>query len=220
MTSHHSGGRGSRLMVLAIAALLAWPHTAARAAGLMPAVAPGPALALPKLTGLGAPPAGPPLAAPQLPSSFFGCWIGDPEHFDSVLPGPITGAPNRLHRVIKCYFPDRIKTQEFTIELIAPHRTLDSALSIMNLRSQNVVVGQEKTDFLAITPHQIYSRDTITLTVNTSSIVELAHGNGLTLVDEELATMVDPDHVSIEGRVFLNNNGTRSIGTWHADFHH
>lgn len=221
MTSHRSGGLGPRLLVATMAALLAVPELAARAAGLPSPVASPPArsLELPKLTGLGAPKAGPPLAAPQLPSSIFGCWSGDPEHFDAVLPGPVTGAPYRLHRVTKCYFPDRVKTQEFGIELIPAHRTVDSALGIMNLRSQNFVVGPEKTDFFAITPHQIYSRDTITVTVNTSSIVELTHGTAVTLVDEELATLVDPDHLSIEGRVFLNNHGTRSVGTWHADFH-
>jgi hypothetical protein len=184
------------------------------------ALADPPRLELPKLTSLELPPLALPREQLQIPTVFFGCWVGNPAKFDTVLPALNTDSPYRLRRITKCYFPGRIETREFTLELTPRHRMLDTVLNFLSLGSHGATVEGEKTDIYALAPKQIYSRGTLTLELTASSLFKFPQSRPQTVVDEELATLVDPDNLSITGRVFLTGAGARSVGTWHADFHH
>jgi hypothetical protein len=177
-------------------------------------------LELPRMTGLELPPPGPPLGDPQIPTGFFGCWIGTPVKFDTILPALEPASLYRLRRVTKCYLPGRIKTQEYTLELTPKHRLLNTVLSFLSLGSHSAQVAQENTAVHGLAPRQIYSRGMLTLNLTESSLLKFPQTTQATVVDEEVATLVDPDHVAIVGRAFLTGAGTRSVGTWHADLHH
>jgi hypothetical protein len=177
-------------------------------------------LELPKLTDLKIPPLAPPLAQPQIPTAFFGCWIGNPRKFDTVLPARDVGSLYRLRQVTKCYMPSGIQTQEFTLELTPRYRMLDVVLGFLSLGSHGAQVAQENTGVYAVTANQIYSRGTLTLNLTAASLVQFSQSTPATVVEEEVATLADPDHLTIAGRTFLTGPGPHSVGTWHADFHH
>lgn len=207
------------IIACAVFALLGAPVLASEPR-FLPAPAGTQHLELPKLSGLEPPPHAPACEQPQIPTVFFGCWVGTPQKFDTVLPALETNSPYRLRRVTKCYLPGRIETREFTLELTPRHRMLDAVLSFLSLGSHGATVKREKTDLYALAPNQIYSRGTLTLELTASSLFKFPQSKPQTLVDEELATLVDPDNLSITGRVFLTGAGARSVGIWHADFHH
>jgi hypothetical protein len=177
-------------------------------------------LELPKLAGLKIPPLTPPLAQPQIPTAFFGCWVGNPRKFDTVLPAFDVASLYRLRQITKCYLPGGIQTQEFTLELTPKYRVLDVVLSFLSLGSHGAQVTQEKTGVYAATATQIYSRGTLTLNLTAASLLQFPQSSPATVVDEEVATLVDPDNLTIAGRTFLTGPGPHSVGTWHADFHH
>jgi hypothetical protein len=60
----------------------------------------------------------------------------------------------------------------------------------------------------------------LTLNLTAASLLQFPHSSPATVVDEEVATLVDPDNLTIAGRTFLTGPGPHSVGTWHADFHH
>jgi hypothetical protein len=82
-----------------------------------------------------------------------------------------------------------------------------------------VEVRTQKTEIYEIVSDQVYSRGTLTLESTESSLFEFPRSTLKTIVDEEVATLVDPDALSIIGRVFVTGAGTHSVATWHADFH-
>jgi len=225
---HHrvaSGRSGNpRMTLIKIVACAVWLllGSSALAGEPAPPTAPPrtPLLELPRLTDLELPTIGPPLVQPQIATGFFGCWMGTPREFDAVLPAPAVGSLYRLRHVTKCYLPGRIETREFAVELTPKHRILDAVLSFLSLGSHGAEVERETTDVYGITANQIYSRGTLTLELTAGSLFEFPHPTRETIVDEEIATLIDPDNVSIVGRAFLTGPGARSVGTWHADFHH
>ncbi len=177
-------------------------------------------LELPKLTDLKIPPLAPPLVQPQIPTAFFGCWVGNPRKFNKVLPAPDVASLYRLRQVTKCYMPTGIQTQEFTLELTPRYRMLDTVLGFLSLGSHGAQVTVEKTGVYAVTANQIYSRGTLTLNLTAASLVQFPQSSPATVVDEEVATLVDPDNLTITGRTFLTGPRPHSVGTWHAEFHH
>jgi hypothetical protein len=177
-------------------------------------------LELPKLTDLKIPPLAPPLAQPQIPIDFFGCWVGNPRKFDTVLPAPGVDSLYRLRKITKCYMPSGIQTQEFTLELTPRYRMLDVVLGFLSLGAHGAQVAQENTGVYAVTADQVYSRGTLTLNLTAASLLQFPHSSPATVVDEEVATLVDPDDLTIAGRTFITGPAPHSVGTWHADFHH
>lgn len=209
------------MMIIACSVLILLDSSACAGEPLFPTVpAHAQYLELPKLTGLELPPLDPPLKQPPIPTGFLGCWVGAPVKFDTILPALDPTSLYRLRRITKCYLPGRIATQEFTLELTPNHRVLDAVLSFLSLGSHHAEVAQEKTAVYALAPNQIYSRGTLTLRLTASSLFKFPQAIQATIVDEEVATLVDPDHVAIVGRAFLTGAGARSVGTWHADLHH
>ena len=210
------------LIMIIACSLFVLLDSAALAGGPVSPTAPAGAhhLELPKLTDLKIPPLAPPPGQLQIPTSFFGCWVGNPGKFDTVLPALDTNSLYRLRQITKCYKPSGIETQEFTLELTPKYRILDIVLGFLSLGSHGAQVAQEKTGVYAVTANQIYSRGMLTLNLTESSIIKFMQVTPQTVVDEEVATLVDPDHLTIAGRTFLTGPGPHSIGTWHADFHH
>jgi hypothetical protein len=177
-------------------------------------------LELPRITGLEIPPIGAPIAEPQIPPAFFGCWAGTPRHFDAVPSASATNTTYKLSRVTKCYLPSRIETREFALERSREHRFFYAVLSFLGLASHHVQIRTQKTEIYAMVADQVYSRGTLTLELTQSSLFELPRSTVETLVDEEVATLVDPDTLSIIGRAFVSDGGTYTVGSWSADFHH
>jgi hypothetical protein len=177
-------------------------------------------LELPKMTDLEIPPIGPPLAEPRVPPAFFGCWMGTPRYFDAVASASATNATYKLSRVTKCYLPSRIETREFALERSPKHRFFNAVLSFLGLASHHVQIRAQKTEIYQIIADQVYSRGTLTVEFTEGSLFQFPRSSLETIVDEEVATLVDPDTLSIVGRVFVTGAGTRSVGTWRADFHH
>ncbi len=177
-------------------------------------------LKLPQLTDLEVPSVGPPLDEPRIAITFFGCWMGTPGKFDSILPGSSANSLYRLHRVTKCYLPGQVRTQEFALELAPKHRILRAILSFLSLASYNAAVQSEKSNVYKVTPNQVYSRGTLTMQLTESSLFKFPTSTTETVVDEEVATLLNPDTLSVVGRTFLTGTEARSVGTWHAELHH
>jgi hypothetical protein len=179
-----------------------------------------PPLELPRLAGLDLPAVGEPLAQPQIPTGFFGCWSGRPRKFESVVPATNTDSLYRLDRVTKCYAPNAIETRQFLLALTPRNPTLTAILEFLNLGHHEAEVEREETRIYALAPNQIYSRGTLKLELSTASLFKFPKSKRYILVDEEIATLVDPDNLTVVGRAFLTGTESRSVGTWHADFHH
>jgi hypothetical protein len=177
-------------------------------------------LELPRMTDLELPPLGPPLADPQIPPAFFGCWMGTARHFDAVASASPVDPTYKLSRITKCYLPGRIETREFALEQPPKHRIFHAVLSFMGLASRHLQVRAQKTEIYEIIADQVYSRGTLTVELTESALFEFPRSSLETIVDEEVATLVDPDTLSIIGRAFVTGAGARTVGTWSAQFHH
>jgi hypothetical protein len=177
-------------------------------------------LELPKMTDLQIPSIGPPLADPRIPPPFFGCWMGTPQYFDTVPSVSATTEPYKLVRVTKCYMPSRIETHEFELKKTPKHRIFNAVLSFLGLASRHVMVRAQKTEIYGIIPDQVYSRNIMTLELTESSLFQFPRSSLETVVDEEVATLVDPDNISIDGRAFVTSDGMRTVAIWKADLRH
>jgi hypothetical protein len=194
---------------------------------------------LPQLSGLNVPAGGQSMVSPQIASAFFGCWAGIPGRFDSISGAPGPGALSALRRVALCYLPSRIETDQFDLELEQRHATLHRVLRVIGLAHLQVRIVRASADIYETSERQIHSRGALTLEIAQSSLFSFGSTSRVTVIDEEVATLVGADVLSIVGRTFLINYrpglpsypsevaeqsrspGARalSVGTWHADLH-
>jgi hypothetical protein len=175
---------------------------------------------LPRLIDAELPATGTPLAEPHIASGFFGCWEGNPGEFASIIGASGANAPFGLSRVVKCYLPGQIETQEYDLEFAPRHPILDKILRVLGLSSRRVRVKEARTDVYEVSANQVYSRGTMKLEVTEGSLFKWPRATQHTVLDEELATLVNPDLVSISGRAFVTAASRRSVGIWSADLHH
>jgi hypothetical protein len=206
----------------AICACLACPPRGRPAAlAEVPAV-PGFAgtLALPRLIDAEVPASGTPIVQPRIASGFFGCWEGNPGEFASVIGASGQDSPAALRRVVRCYMPGQIETQEFDLDLVSRNPICDKILRAMSLGYRRVRVKEASTNVYRVNTNQVYSRGTMKLELTESSLFKLPRTTQHTVVDEEVATLVNPDLVLIAGRAFVTTAEGPSVGIWSADFHH
>ncbi|HLW69101.1 MAG TPA: hypothetical protein VKS22_00610 [Candidatus Binataceae bacterium] len=177
-------------------------------------------LRLPRLIHTEIPATGAPIAEPKIASGFFGCWVGDPGKFSAIVGVSGRDSPSKLGRVVKCYMPGRIETEEFNLELVTRYPRWNKILSVVGLGYRRVRVKEARTAVYKTNANQIYSRGTMKLELTESSLFKWPRTTQRAVVDEEVATLVNPDLVLIAGRVFVSAAQGRSVGVWSAKLHH
>lgn len=161
----------------------------------------------------------PPIQQPEIPAVFFGCWEGSPKGFDSVGSDLATYSLSKLERVVFCYRTNEIYVPEIDISLTPRKSVLNLILGHLGLGYTRSRVVDVKADVYKISTSQIHSRTTVTLEVTESWIYKLPSTRLQRVTDEELATLINPTCVFINGRQFLAGSGRRGVGSWHAYFH-
>jgi hypothetical protein len=178
------------------------------------------ALRLPQLVDAEVPTDGVPIAQPQIASGFFGCWEGDPGEFTSIIGASGRDSVFTLGRVVKCYMPGGIETQEFNLELVSRYQRLSKILRLLGLGYRRVRVKEARTAVYQVNATQIYSRGTMKLELTESSLFKWPRTTLRSVTDEEVATLVNPDSVLIAGRAFVRAAEGPSVGIWSANLHH
>jgi hypothetical protein len=176
-------------------------------------------LALPRLIDAEVPETGTPITQPRIASGFFGCWEGNPGEFASVIGASSEDSPAALRRVVRCYLPGQIETQEFDLELVSRHPICDKILRIMSVGYRRVRVKEASTNVYRVNANQVYSRGTMKLELTESSLFKWPRTTQHTVVDEEVATLLNPDLVLIAGLAFVSTAKGLSVGIWSADLH-
>ena len=175
---------------------------------------------LPQLMDAEIPANGTPIAEPRIASGFFGCWEGKPGGFTAIIgPGGVD-APSGLRRVVKCYMPGQVETQQFDLEFSSRHPVLDAIFHELGLSSRSIRVKEAKTEVYEVSANQVYSRGTMTIELTEGSLFKWPRTTQHPVVDEEVATLVNPDLISIAGRAYLRARDRPAVGVWSADLHH
>jgi len=179
-------------------------------------------LELPPLMHGALPPPPQPLANPEIPSPFIGCWEGMVERWDSEI-GNFEGVTiSRPGRIVFCYRQNHIDVPVAEIE--AEFGTPDwfkDMLSHLGISLAFVKVDHRdiSNTIYAITRTQIYARTFVPLKIIGFWRWLLPVPRHVLLVDEELAQKKDLDHLSVQARQELQVDGLPAVRTWHADFH-
>lgn len=181
----------------------------------------GNTLELAPAIGARLPPAPPPLAHVDIPSPFIGCWEGTPDGFDSVVnsrDGFTIGQPGRI---VFCYRSNHIDVPVAKLDLGKDGWLKDVALNYgLGLTLPKVDEASIQSQVYAVTPTQIHARTFVPLKGLQLMLWVVPIPFRQTLTDEELATLKDPNTISVTARQQLVlGSGFESLRTWHADFH-
>jgi hypothetical protein len=160
-------------------------------------------LALPRLIDAEVPETGTPITQLRIASGFFGCWEGNPGEFASVIGASGEDSPGALRRVVRCYLPGQIETQEFGLELVSRHPICDKVRRVLSLGYRRVRVKEASIKVYRVNANQVYSRGTMKIELTESSLFKWPRTMQHTVVDEEIATLVNPDLVLIAARAFV-----------------
>jgi hypothetical protein len=214
--------------VLALCAISAFGlSTTVRASQLeLPAPSarpPGPSnkvLGLPALLGPTLPAAPPVLQKPEVPSPFLGCWTASPDKFDSVVSsfgGVTVGSPGKI---VFCYRADHIEVPEAEISFSAGDWIKNVAFHLgLGVTTATIDPQGITTSIYEITDTQIHARTFIPMDVTERLLYLLPITKRQTLVDEELATLINSDTILLQARQELDIRGMQSVRMWHAEFH-
>jgi hypothetical protein len=178
------------------------------------------AIQLPPLIGAEVPTLAMPSEQLRIASGFFGCWEGRPGKFTEIVGAKGAESPSALVHVVKCYLPGEIQTQEFQLQFVGHHPILDRVLGMLGLGRRSARVGEAKTTVYAVNTTQVYSRGTLKVELTEASLFKWPRTTIREVVDEEVATLVNADSLSISGRAFVTTADGPNVGVWSTDLHH
>jgi hypothetical protein len=174
-------------------------------------------LVLPPLVGPELPPAPPVIRLPQLPSSFLGCWEGDPGRFDVVQTdaGLVDiGAPGKI---IFCYDEHTLRIPEAQVRIHLAARAVDWLMHL-GLGYSTFAAHGISTDIYGITPTAIHGRTTLALTQTEHWLYFIPSRTEQPSQVDWVATLTGPDTAVMQADQVIINNGFKMWGTWHGTF--
>jgi len=127
------------------------------------------------------------------------------------------GSPGRI---VFCYRTDHVEVPEAGIYFGPSDWVKDIALHLgLGITTVTIDPRLITTSIYQITGTQIHARTFIPMYVTERLFYLLPVTSQQTLVDEELATLIDPDTILVQARQALDLPGMHSVRMWHADFH-